>query len=599
MSLSGEQIEITSGAQRVVVATVGATLRAYEVGSRPVIDGFGADEVCPGGRGQILMPWPNRIADGRYELVGRPAAAADRRAGAGPCDPRPGPLGASGRSSRRGPRRGVALRHRLCARPGYPFPLDLSVEYRLSPAGLAVTFVATNVGKAPCPFGAGAHPYFVLRRRRASTRWSCACAPTSGSRWTPARSRERDARSRAARSISGVRASSARPALDHAFTHLERDREGLAQVLLRHGGARDPHLAGPVLRLRTGLHRRHPSGSGATSPGRGSGADELRAERVQQRRRTPRAGPRANRSRVAGASRRERQAARARLRERVLTQRSPRSRSAGGVLGDPRLVSVRHVRADAARIHPAARARSSGHRRRSSDRAARRRQAGRVDPCRDHRKTARLATRIDAALRPVDGLGRASDGLATALNRAYEVPETRAMWRVRLRALVVTLVGVIASMVAATAMLVGPELMRQAWAFFGLHGGFDRIWASLRWPMAVLAMTSMLAFVYSTCRTCASGADRSYRDRSSPCSGVCWRRSASASTSRTSASTRAHTAALGTVVVLLLWLYLWGLMIIVGGQVNATLDRLRRHIVHTVKVPAPPRRRGMFVLVDP
>ena len=149
-------------------------------------------------------------------------------------------------------------------------------------------------------------------------------------------------------------------------------------------------------------------------------------------------------------------------------------------------------------------------------------------------------------------------------------------------------------------MLVGPELMRQAWPSSASSGGFDRMWASLRWPMAVLAMTSMLAFVYFYLPNV-----RQRRRSILPGSIVAvlgWSAGvalASASTSRTSAKYARTYGALGTVVVLLLWLYLWGLMIIVGGQVNATLDRLRRHIVHTVKVPAPPRSKGALVLVDP
>ena len=38
---SGEQIEIRAGSQRVVVVEVGAGLRAYTVGDRMVIDGYG------------------------------------------------------------------------------------------------------------------------------------------------------------------------------------------------------------------------------------------------------------------------------------------------------------------------------------------------------------------------------------------------------------------------------------------------------------------------------------------------------------------------------------------------------------------------------
>jgi len=35
------------------------------------VDGFGEDEMSSGGRGQLLMPWPNRIRDGRYSFEGK------------------------------------------------------------------------------------------------------------------------------------------------------------------------------------------------------------------------------------------------------------------------------------------------------------------------------------------------------------------------------------------------------------------------------------------------------------------------------------------------------------------------------------------------
>ena len=68
---SGEQLELSSGAQRAVVVEVGAGLRRYAVGERDVLDGYAADEMCSSGRGQVLMPWPNRIEDGSYEFDGR------------------------------------------------------------------------------------------------------------------------------------------------------------------------------------------------------------------------------------------------------------------------------------------------------------------------------------------------------------------------------------------------------------------------------------------------------------------------------------------------------------------------------------------------
>src|SRR5436309_16036374 len=70
---SGEQFEIVSGDRRAVVTEVGDTLRTFVAGGREVIDGFGPDEVCSGGRGQLLAPWPNRIRDGAYRFVGHHA----------------------------------------------------------------------------------------------------------------------------------------------------------------------------------------------------------------------------------------------------------------------------------------------------------------------------------------------------------------------------------------------------------------------------------------------------------------------------------------------------------------------------------------------
>src|ERR671929_60544 len=67
---SGRQVEIRRGAQRAVVVSVGGGLREYEVDGRPVLDGYGLDEMCSAARGQPLIPWPNRLRDGRYSFDG-------------------------------------------------------------------------------------------------------------------------------------------------------------------------------------------------------------------------------------------------------------------------------------------------------------------------------------------------------------------------------------------------------------------------------------------------------------------------------------------------------------------------------------------------
>ena len=49
----------------------GGGLRAYSAGGRELLDGSPAGTTPRSGRGQVLIPWPNRLEDGRYEFDGR------------------------------------------------------------------------------------------------------------------------------------------------------------------------------------------------------------------------------------------------------------------------------------------------------------------------------------------------------------------------------------------------------------------------------------------------------------------------------------------------------------------------------------------------
>src|SRR5581483_1899152 len=68
---SGEQFEIRHGLHRATIVEVGAGIREYEVDGRPVLDPYPADAMCDGAHGAPLIPWPNRLGDGRYSFDGR------------------------------------------------------------------------------------------------------------------------------------------------------------------------------------------------------------------------------------------------------------------------------------------------------------------------------------------------------------------------------------------------------------------------------------------------------------------------------------------------------------------------------------------------
>ncbi|MFC0081689.1 aldose 1-epimerase family protein [Aciditerrimonas ferrireducens] len=158
---SGRQYVIGHGGQRVVVTEVGATLRSYEVDGQAVLDGFGAKEVCSSGRGQVLAPWPNRLGDGRYQLLGKTGRAPldepeRRNAIHGLVRWLPWKVLSSAQNL-------VVMGCRLLPQPAYPWCVDLRVEYRLGRGGLTVTATAQNPSdEETVPLGLGFHPYLTV-----------------------------------------------------------------------------------------------------------------------------------------------------------------------------------------------------------------------------------------------------------------------------------------------------------------------------------------------------------------------------------------------------------------------------------------------------
>lgn len=229
---SGRQYELRFDDQRAVVVEVGGGLRLYEAGGTPVLDSYAEDAMCSSGRGQVLIPWPNRIKDGVYEFDGKKfqlplTEPTDGNAIHGLVRWRQW-------SARDHEADRVVMQHVLNPQPGYPFALELTIAYSLSADGLTVETSARNIGASACPFGAGAHPYLTLETIPVDTlhlRVPAASVLTSNEHGIPIGAQpvagtEDDFRE--LREIGPVH-------LDHAFTDLQRDSDGTARVLLTEG----------------------------------------------------------------------------------------------------------------------------------------------------------------------------------------------------------------------------------------------------------------------------------------------------------------------------------------------------------------------------
>lgn len=228
---SGEQFEIGFDDQRATVVEVGGGIRRYEAGGRPVLQEYAEDRISDGAHGAPLVPWPNRLADGRYRFDGTgyqvPLTEPEKNnAIHGFLRWRPW------RAVEHEPDR-VVMAARLHPMPGYPFRLDLTIEYRLGADGLEVTATAENTGGHPCPYGFGQHPYLspgtglidgcelqLAGRTRIETdaerQLPTGSAPVAGTRFDFT----------SPRVLGGLE-------IDFAFTELERDEAGRAWTGLR------------------------------------------------------------------------------------------------------------------------------------------------------------------------------------------------------------------------------------------------------------------------------------------------------------------------------------------------------------------------------
>ena len=156
---TGAQFELRRGRQRLVVTEIGAGVRSWTIGGRELLASFSPGEPDAAFCGRVLVPWPNRVRDGRYAFDG-----AEHRLEL--TEPERGNalhglvLHSRWQGVRTSARR-VSLSYELHPHAGYPFTLALAVSYELASGGVVMTLHATNVGAERAPFGAGFHPYLT------------------------------------------------------------------------------------------------------------------------------------------------------------------------------------------------------------------------------------------------------------------------------------------------------------------------------------------------------------------------------------------------------------------------------------------------------
>ncbi len=166
-----------------------------------------------------------------------------------------------------------------------------------------------------------------------------------------------------------------------------------------------------------------------------------------------------------------------------------------------------------------------------------------------------------------------------ALNKAYDVEETRPFWKVRGIAILMTFGLTALILVGVLLLTVGPQIGAWIAGGFGLGDEFMLVWGIVRWPVALLFMVISVALLYYF----APDADQPFRwiTPGGLVGVLLWVLASVLFNLYLSSDFNTYNrtyGSIGTVIILLLYLYISSIAILFGAELNATLVRLKEEI---------------------
>ncbi len=157
---TGHRFRLHGPQSSAEIAQVGAALRALTVDGVDLVPRYPDDVPTPAASGVVLVPWPNRIRDGKYSFGGVDRQLALSEPAFGNASHgllRFGSYTAVEASDER-----IVLAADVVPQTGYPFHLRTRVTFTLLADGLHVSHVIGNVGAEAAPVALGIHPYLQI-----------------------------------------------------------------------------------------------------------------------------------------------------------------------------------------------------------------------------------------------------------------------------------------------------------------------------------------------------------------------------------------------------------------------------------------------------
>ncbi|GAA0450438.1 YihY/virulence factor BrkB family protein [Alkalibacillus silvisoli] len=167
------------------------------------------------------------------------------------------------------------------------------------------------------------------------------------------------------------------------------------------------------------------------------------------------------------------------------------------------------------------------------------------------------------------------NGLIRAFNRAYEIEEIRSGFVIRGIAIGLTILMVLVIAVALVLPVFGRLIGEFIFSFFGVTEQFLSIWESMRWAVSAFVMIFVLTILYILAPS--RKITLVHAIPGAIIATVGWQ-VISLGFSFYVENFGQYSATYGSlagVIVLMIWLFLSGMMIIIGGEINAILNKYK------------------------
>jgi membrane protein len=174
-------------------------------------------------------------------------------------------------------------------------------------------------------------------------------------------------------------------------------------------------------------------------------------------------------------------------------------------------------------------------------------------------------------------LWAASNGMgaiSSTLNISYNVKERRAWWKVRLICVCLTVALAILILAALAIVLYGGTIGEALAVRYGFGDFFTTVWTIVQWPIALVFVLTTFDLIYNFAPDLPPGA-RSWITPGAFVGVGLWLLVSFAFRAYLSFfdSYSVTYGSLGAVIVLMLWFYLTGVAILIGGEVNCEAER--------------------------